>query len=105
MEQRYAGRFVVDEGEDRLELRLRAEAVMAQIGFGRDHRLGRPLERANSRISRSSSPQSSAVAKRTVTRRSSFAPFAGAAAGRTEIARRDAGMKPGDKAVDAVDRQ
>ena len=44
MEQRDPGRLAVDEGEDRLELRLLAEAVAAQIGLGGDHRVGRPLE-------------------------------------------------------------
>src|ERR1700676_2692827 len=43
MKQRGAGRLVIKKGEDRLELRVRAEAVPAQILFTRDDGARRAL--------------------------------------------------------------
>src|SRR5439155_26688247 len=41
MEQCGAGGLAIEKGEDRLELRVRTEAVPAQILFARDDRVGR----------------------------------------------------------------
>src|SRR5207237_10331398 len=44
VEQRASCRLAVEKGQDRLELRVRAKAVMQKIGFGRDDRVGRAFE-------------------------------------------------------------
>ncbi len=45
MEERNPGRLTVEEGEDRLELRLEPKAVPPQVLFAGDHGIGRLLER------------------------------------------------------------